>query len=174
MTKGEFRVFGFVLAGLIEEAVILFRHDPAWQGRVGCYFCMGDRQGGESLFGPMLVGEVPPEKAGRYLRLSKEKYHRLVLHPCHHSSYESRDRAADKWGGAVSLGIREPIFSISGFSEYGDEALSLLLAEIHGARMAPVSAAGVAGIIAMRTGNPYWEPLRDAARMIMDVAMQAA
>ena len=53
-----------------------------------------------------------------------------MLHPQHLSSYESRDPDKDMWGGAVSLGAREPIFSVSAYPEYSDEALSLIVAEI--------------------------------------------
>jgi hypothetical protein len=174
MTVEEFRVLRFVLATLVAKAKILFHDDPAWQGKEGCYFCAGNRLIGTPRFGPVLIGLVPIEKAPRYQRLSAEKEHRLALHPRHLSSYESRDTDVDKWGGAVSLGVREPIFSISGYPEYGDEALSLIVAEIHGARNSLLAVASVAESIALRNENPYWEPLRVAAWNIMATAINVA
>jgi hypothetical protein len=174
MTVEEFRVLRFVLAALVAKAKILFHNDPAWQGKEGCYFCVGNRLVGAPRFGPVLIGLVRGKKGPRYYRLSAEKEHRLMLHPCHLSSYESRDSDKDMWGGAVSLGVREPIFSISAYPEYGDEALSLIVAEIHGARNSLPAVASVAESIANRNKNPYWRPLRAAAWSIMATAINTA
>jgi hypothetical protein len=78
------------------------------------------------LIGSYRVGLIPPEKELRYNTLSTEKAVRLLAHPEHSSSWQSRDDAADKKPGAIR-GHR-CIYSFSGLPWEGDEAFMLHLA----------------------------------------------
>jgi len=73
------------------------------------------------------IGNCPFSKAEKYLRLSLEKGERLFRHPKHLSSWQSRDPEKEKYGGAIVT--NEFILSFSGFREYLDEAMVLVLAE---------------------------------------------
>jgi hypothetical protein len=121
-----------------------------------------DRRGGyckiydtntTQLIGAYTVGFVPPAKQLRYDTLSTEKALRLLAHPEHSSSWQSRDEAADKKPGAIR-GYR-CIYSFSGLPWEGDEALMLHLA-VAQADLTPDEALAIAQL----SGNEVY-----AARM---------
>lgn len=142
---------------LIKEAIFLFeKQDEKWQERTGAWFCVADARTGVPLFDPSLIGQVPLEKAEKYFRFCVEKAIRLANHPEHESSWESRNPDAGEWGGAVRVG--DYIFSISGYPEMGDEALMLILAEVHSREDQAVIETVTR--IASRSNNPYWQRLR--------------
>lgn len=146
------------LHSLINDTIFILAVDREWEGKNGGCFCLADAKTGVLFPGePVLVGRVPREKVERYSTLCQEKAARLAAHPEHESSWESRDPNADQWGGAVRIGGL--ILSISGLPELGDEAVMLVLAEIgHRGNPAIVE---TARRIASRSGNPYWEKLRN-------------
>lgn len=77
---------------------------------------------------PLLVLTVRnplPEKGKQSFDFSLEKGRRLIEHPDHLSSWQSRDPDNSKWGGAIRVG--EFILSFSGLPELVDEALMLNL-----------------------------------------------
>lgn len=73
------------------------------------------------------IGTVNPARAARYRQLAMEKILRLLSHPEHQSSWQSRNSRLDRWGGAVVIG--DFYLSFSGLpQERADEAIVLLLA----------------------------------------------
>ena len=138
---------------LVGEALFLFRrHGPAWKDRSGGYFCLADAETVLPLL-IMAVGQVPVEKAGKYLSFCQEKAKRLAEHPDHLSSWESRNPEKEQWGGAVRVG--EFIFSFSGLPEMGDEAVMLAVADSHYVDTKDVTA--TLNKIAERSNNGLWE-----------------
>ncbi|MDI6820564.1 MAG: hypothetical protein QMD65_00070 [Patescibacteria group bacterium] len=100
----------------------------AGEKRKGGYFCLFDIDLGRPILVSM-VGEVLAEKAGKYHELSIEKSQRLFEHQEHKSSFESKNEAEQKYGGAIRG--RRYIFSFSGFKkEEEDEAIMLAVAEL--------------------------------------------
>lgn len=93
--------------------------------RKGGYFCAQ-----ESNFNiPFLVsqiGEPAEEKRRKYFPLSQEKAFRVYVICGTETSYQTRNPAEDKWGGAIRVG--KYIFSFSGFPELVDEAVMIVLA----------------------------------------------
>lgn len=71
------------------------------------------------------VGKVPVGKEKRYWKLFQEKPRRMVEHPGHISSWQSRDEDVDHWGGAVAADLEPLAASFSGIpDELADEALA--------------------------------------------------
>ncbi len=99
---------------------------------VGGYLVVADSGTGLPL-GSIFVGDVPDDKAARYIELAQEKAIRLskkISTEGHVLSWESRDEAADCWGGAVLVSLSDIILSFSGFTEMWDEAVGLVTASI--------------------------------------------
>jgi len=121
------------LAEVCEEAVArtLRQHGSAegWEGRAGGYLCVADAKNGLPLI-TMLVGEVPLEKAPKYLEFCQEKAARLAGHPDHQASWQSRNPEKNQWGGAIRFG--DKILSFSGLPERGDESAMLLVMAQYG------------------------------------------
>jgi hypothetical protein len=90
------------------------------------YLTVFDAAGGGEIILISRIGICPPEKAKKYLTLSLEKSGRLFSQPLHYASFQSRNPAEDKWGGAITAG--SIIISFSGLSEMADEALSVYVA----------------------------------------------
>ena len=132
---------------------------PEWEGKTGGYFCLADAGTGNPLFEPALIGTVPQEKKEKYLAFCQEKAKRLANHPEHEASWESRNEEANEWGGALRIGTL--IFSFSGLPEWGDEALMLILAEVHFSTFGDIDIMlEAAHRIVSKTRNPYWQELR--------------
>ena len=76
------------------------------------------------------VGECKPEKVKKYYSLANAKAVRLYSFASqnHVSSWQSRDKDANRWGGAIRAG--DVIFSFSGLPELADEAVMLVAAVI--------------------------------------------
>jgi hypothetical protein len=94
----------------------------------GGYLTIRDRADGEILL-VVRIGDFPHQKANKYLRLSLEKGERLYHHQAqgHVSSYQSRDEAKGRYGGAIiANGL---IVSFSGLPEKMDELAVLALAK---------------------------------------------
>lgn len=81
----------------------------------------------KSLIVTCVVGEIFQGNAGHCRRVAEEQGFRLLQHPGHDSSYESRDEALCHYGGAIRA--KRHIFSFSGFSESLNEAVTLRIAE---------------------------------------------
>ena len=90
----------------------------------GGYFCVTDLKG--SILLVMLIGEVAEEKIPRYSKVCIEKAQWLASHADHVSSWQSRNEAEDKWGGAIKT--KDFIFSFSGLPEMWDEACMVAVA----------------------------------------------
>lgn len=108
----------------LNKALAIFAQEENWKGRTGGYFCLADKESGMPLFITQ-VGEVPKEKAGKYLSFCQEKAGRLAQNKAHWSSWQSRNPDQEKWGGAVRTEIG--ILSFSGLPELGDEAVMLVV-----------------------------------------------
>lgn len=98
-------------------------------GRTGGYFFACDGTCRQLLHKKLLAPD--PTKLPKYREYSREKAERLLRHPEHMLSWQSREPKEGRWGGAVRLqsGI---IFSFSGFPELVDEAFCAALAFILG------------------------------------------
>ena len=119
------------------DLVIIHLQDPVNQGRYsanqGGYFCL--RSCTVSADAPPtlveLLGEVvPAARAGKRFALSQEKARRLAENSDHLSSWQSRDVAAERYGGAIRAGNR--ILSFSGLPEDADETVCTLAAHWQG------------------------------------------
>ena len=109
-------------------------------------------------------GEIPSEKIEKYFEYSQEKAERLfsiinmhLPHMKHTSSFQSRNEAEQKYGGAIYLNCHTniSIFSFSGMPELIDEAMMLVLAE----RLRQDNHLKVFRSIEACQRNPYWEQL---------------
>ena len=67
------------------------------------------------------IGVVHPEKRDEYRGLSMKGASRLLAHPTHASSWQSRDHANKRWGGAIRS--NNWVFSLSGPPEKMAEAV---------------------------------------------------
>ena len=146
------------VAFLVDEAIFLFEQAHGrsdWQGRTGGYFCLANAETGLPLL-VLPLGQVPLEKAEKYLRLCQEKAKRLAEHLEHLSSWESRNPDKEQWGGAVRVG--NLIFSFSGLPEMGDEAVMLAVAGSHYVGTKDVSE--TLSTIASRSQNELWDQLQ--------------
>lgn len=87
------------------------------------------RDGWLDAHATIIVGAPDPEKVLKYWELAQEKADRLANHreKGHRSSYQSRDPARMKWGGAICT-PDDWILSFSGFPELMDEGFMLALA----------------------------------------------
>ena len=98
----------------------------------GGYFLVADPQTGFPL-GSLFIGDVPDDKAARYIELAQEKPLRLAANMIslgHVLSWQSRNPEENLWGGAVYIRIGNVILSFSGFPELWDEAIGLVTASI--------------------------------------------
>ncbi len=103
---------------------------PEIPERTGGYLCIlsNDREhDNDTPLAHHPFGIIKKEKHDRYVKLSEEKARRVqnsnitIL-----SSWETRNEAEDKKGGAIRVG--EYILSFSGLPELGDEAFMLAVA----------------------------------------------
>lgn len=74
-----------------------------------------------AILGTARIGAPPPKKFKKYFRLSAEKALRLLRHPKHNTSRQTRDIKRNKFSGAVRGS--QFIVSFSGLPEIWDEAL---------------------------------------------------
>lgn len=95
------------------------------KGSLGGYLCIAREEDGLPL-AVILFGDMPREKCEGRLEFSQEKAKRLASHPDHKTSWESRDPANNKWGGAIRG--KKYIISVSGLPEELDEVVSALFA----------------------------------------------
>jgi hypothetical protein len=92
--------------------------------RKGGYLCVADQNGRPLLI--LAFGQVNEEKLPKYLEFCQEKALRLASHPEHISSWQSRNEAESRYGGAVRG--KRYIFSFSGLPEKLDEVMTISLA----------------------------------------------
>ncbi|MFA5048834.1 MAG: hypothetical protein WC516_07460 [Patescibacteria group bacterium] len=119
------------------------------------YFTLMDSETGE-VVSVSPFGDIPPEKEERYRSFSEEKARRLWEHKDEHdSSWESRNPAQDKWGGAINA--HDFILAFSGLPELLDEAISTIVAY----QMGWLSWKE-AEFITSKSNNGFIEKLRDA------------
>ncbi|MGC9157876.1 MAG: hypothetical protein ACP5FH_02705 [Terracidiphilus sp.] len=133
-----------------------FEGQEGWAGRGGGCLCIADGETGFPLI-MVLIGEVPLQKAPKYLSFCQEKAVRLASHRDHEASWESRDIEKNQLAGAVRFG--EWILSFSGLPELGDEAAMLKTATL-----ASAGFGAAAERIARRSDNPYWSTGRQRTR----------
>lgn len=95
----------------------------------GGYLVVADVGTGLPL-GSLFIGDVADDKAARYIELAQEKALRLAtkLSLGHVLSWQSRDPAANLWGGAAYICMGNIILSFSGLPELWDEAICLATA----------------------------------------------
>lgn len=97
-------------------------------GRAGGYFGLFPKE----RFGKIApaevfktIGNIKPGKRALAKKRAQEKPRRLITHPGHVSSYQSRNEKRDRWGGAIAT--RDYYLSFSGLPELCDEALTLIV-----------------------------------------------
>lgn len=131
------------------------------EGKSGVMFCLMNESTGELVIEPTMIGEITNGKEERYAALCQEKATRLREYrkSGHWLSWQSRDPANDKWGGAISDG--EYIWSPSGLKEDQDESLALMSAHSSGRIMngAPQEYAGISNnLIILDNEYLFWIP----------------
>lgn len=96
------------------------------EGRTGGYVCLMDPQGHGVL--NLKGGEIIDwERRQRCITLSNEKPERLLKHPDHLLSWQSRNPDNTQYGGAIRL-PSQWLLGFSGFLEMDDEAFVASLA----------------------------------------------
>ena len=113
------------------------------------YFTIRDSISGQPLQ-PIPIGVCPDDRVEKCFRLSLEKGERLFINKTHVSSFQSRDIANKKYGGAITF--PNLIISFSGLPELVDEAVMLVLAY----KLGWMDWAGVQNIITI-SQNPFFE-----------------
>ncbi len=107
-----------IFSGMVQHP--LLADDCAKKARTGGYFCLAIAN---DLTGPHTypVGTPNPEKAMKQAEFCREKVERLIAHPEHSLSWQSRDveNGNEKYGGAVRGD--KLIVSLSGLPEQADE-----------------------------------------------------
>lgn len=98
---------------------------PEESRSLGGYFCLTGVWQPETPILIMQVGEQPEASRIRSFGFCQEKAQRLLAHPDHVSSWQSRNEAAQSYGGAIRCG--DYAFSFSGLPELADEAMMLTL-----------------------------------------------
>lgn len=99
--------------------------------RSGGYFNLQNQDGQSDVD---LIGKITNGKEGQYRVFAQEKNTRLrEMHQLagHVLSWQSRNPAIDKWGGAIFVPAdqgREFYLAFSGLPELGDETMMLLVA----------------------------------------------
>lgn len=88
----------------------------------GGFLRIWDRRTGELLY-LLPIGIIAPEKVSSYLFFSEEKGRRVLFHPRHISSWQTRMYEQELYGGAI--GTDNLVFAFSGLPEKGDEAVCL-------------------------------------------------
>jgi hypothetical protein len=134
---------------VVRDAIALY--EPESDGRTGGVFVHLYIDSGVPLgqIVPLTVtrvGALAPDKAKEKEVYAREKAFRLLYHPEHLASQESRDPDKEQWTGAIRAGNH--IFSISGFPELVDEAI-VLYAAIYSGMLSKDNAHA----IAQKTGN---------------------
>jgi hypothetical protein len=116
------------LGAIASAALPFFLHSCGIKDRAGGYLCEMNAE--KQLVHIEKIGTVSAEKDRRYKSLAEEKCHRLLAHPTHNTSYESRNPNNDKWGGAIRL--IDGAAGFSGLAELDDEAFVMTLAIVAG------------------------------------------
>lgn len=117
---------------------------------------------GEIIF-TVPFGEIPEDKDEKCFRFSQEKASRLFsqvnlhLPNCHTSSFQSRNKEEEKYGGAVYFDLHSTviILSFSGMPELIDEAMMLVL----GDKVKEIIKEPLLRKIEACERNPYFEEL---------------
>ena len=97
-------------------------------GRLGCVLRVFDA-GGVQLANETL-GSPDPAKVRDYSNFSHEKGTRLLRHPTHFLSWESRDETQKRYQGAIRAD--RYVISVSGYPAPIDEAYGAGLCHVHG------------------------------------------
>lgn len=125
MTRGLVALIAHTLPQLTK----LLPADDQW--RNGGWICIVDTR--EDPSGRMIlhqqVGQVSDEKVAKYRTFSLEKAQRLINRPDDRTSFQSRNEAAQQYGGAIRF--KDYIISFSGLPELWDEALVLFIAWVY-------------------------------------------
>lgn len=133
---------GLILAALFEIAGEYCDET----GRAGGHFCLANERAQPVMIHRVEFTPFPPGWAIRTLDLCQEKVQRLLNHPEHRTSWESRDETKNRFPGAIS--INGGFISFSGLPPDCDEALVVRLSVLFSA-LGPTSALHIAEL----TGN---------------------
>lgn len=111
---------------IVDEAAGLVFTDRPRPSRAGGYFSWVESgsQPAELVL-EVRIG-VPGEHGAIHAESALERARRLAAHADHVSSWESRDEAAGRFGGAIRTS--DGVISFAGVSERADEAIALLTA----------------------------------------------
>ncbi len=113
------------LSKLLEQAPEV-PHNPSPE-KTGGYLTVRRISDGKILLA-VGIGSLDENKRAKYHEFSLEKANRLLTNSEHLSSWQSRDPANGKWGGAIRATKGDVIISFSGLPELLDEAVCLRLA----------------------------------------------
>ncbi|QSH39663.1 hypothetical protein JXR01_01480 [Candidatus Kaiserbacteria bacterium] len=130
----------------IVELTALVIAEVFGEGRLGG--CFHARYADGTVLLPKLIaGQPNQEKLEKYIEFAtKEKPERLLRHPKHILSWQSRNPSLGRWGGAINLsrGTQSGVvLAFSGFPEMVDEAYCMAI----GVQMGWVSESGALEIM---------------------------
>ncbi|MFA6476106.1 MAG: hypothetical protein WCV68_01675 [Candidatus Paceibacterota bacterium] len=116
-------IYGDLLPELLKQIADCNSRLPADQRRYGGYLSVfaADQDQSEPPLAVIRVGDPTKEKMGKYYDLCLEKGRRLLAHPGHLSSWQSRNVAKEQYGGAMCT--PDFVLGFSGHTELGDEAI---------------------------------------------------
>ena len=139
-----------MVLSLTTPAVAAFCADNRTGGCV--YIC--DAEGSQLIH--KMVGAPAPEKMAKYREFSREKALRLLGHPKHTTSRQSRDPEQQRYGGAVRLPGSSIIVSFTGFSEVDDEIYSAII----GMMLFRASYTEVLDAIDRQLNEEHWQAMK--------------
>lgn len=113
------------LVSLVEEGILLLQKNCGAAKNYG-FLTVYDAMCGHGVLLGAKINICPQEKSEKYFILSIEKAKRLS-ESRNLLSWQSRDPANNKWGGAVVVRVNT-VLSFSGMDELEDEALVIYVA----------------------------------------------
>ncbi len=99
----------------------------------GYFIVIEDDEDGGVIFLIIKIGECSADKARKMCASSLENAQRLVAHPEHKTSWQSRDPEKDQGGGAIRISCEDGktyIFSFSGLTEHAEHVGEALMAYV--------------------------------------------
>jgi hypothetical protein len=145
------------IAEAVTQTFISLPENPK-QDRTGGYIVV-IRKDNQKILILCELGVCLPDKIESGMFLCQEKAKRLQQNKDHHSSWQSRDVAGRKYGGAVTSLSSEFIGGMSGFVEHGDEAIVMVTWHLMG-----WLSLDEANQIARFSENPMFNPLLEKCK----------
>ena len=116
-------IYGDSVSELVKQIADCNSRLPEDKRRYGGYLCVfgADQDPTEPPLAVIRVGDPIKERVGKYFEFCQEKTRRLLAHPEHLSSWQTRDVDKEQYGGAIRAS--DFVLGFSGHTELGDEAI---------------------------------------------------